>query len=326
MAQDQRKEFAAAVTEALSHAKHVADRWRLAKNLTEYLEKAVSKRWKQQTEAMNKTELPSEPAPVSSRTRWPRQPIGEARSQQVLALPKAGVPTRTIAKRLGGTQRTILRWLTQEQGTYAGLRKPRRSPLDWSTRYLRERWEAGEHNGTLLGEELKTRGYTGSSRSVSRRLATWRDHPWKRGLPISPVVIPRSPFEDVTSGEAIGWMLARPGTLSPQAEAQLNQRCQMDERISQARELTRSFLDLIRYHNRKCLERWLKDVRASSVREFLPCARRLEQDKTAILAGLSLPYSMGPVEGHITRLKLIKRQAYGRAGISSLQHRFLPAA
>jgi transposase len=55
-------------------------------------------------------------------------------------------------------------------------------------------------------------------------------------------------------------------------------------------------------------------------------ARSIERDKPAIVAGLSLPYSTGPVEGHITHLKLIKRQAAGRASLPYLQRRFLPAA
>ncbi len=100
----------------------------------------------------------------------------------------------------------------------------------------------------------------------------------------------------------------------------------MDEILAQARELTYSFLHLIRHHSSEGLESWLKDARASRIREFLTFARSVERDKTAILAGLTLPYSTGPVEGHINRLKLIKRQAYGRAGLPYLQHRFLPAA
>jgi transposase len=54
-----------------------------------------------------------------------------------------------------------------------------------------------------------------------------------------------------------------------------------------------------------------------------PFARSVERDKATIIAGLTLPYSTGPVEGHIHKLKLIKRQAYGRASLGYLQHRFL---
>ena len=213
VARDRSKEFAAAIKEALPKASHVADRWHVAKNLTEHLDKVVSARWKQLTTAAGEAEMPAGPLPVFPPAHRPRQSVGEARYQQMLALKEAGLSTGIIAKRLGVEQRTIQRWLALQHGPYAGSRKPRRSPLDWSTRYLRERWEAGERNGTVLWEELKAKGYTGSSRSVYRRLAKWRDHPPKRATPASPGSIPRSPFEDVTPGQVIGWMLARPERL-----------------------------------------------------------------------------------------------------------------
>ena len=216
------------------------------------------------------------------------------------------------------------RWLAQEHGPYAGPRKPRRSPLDWSTRYLRERWEAGERNGAVLWEELKTQGYTGSMRSVYRRLAPWRDHPRKLGSLTSTGFVARSPLEDMTPGQVIGWMVARPETLTPEVQELLDRLCQMDGTLAQAREPTQRWLDFIRHHAGEELDTWLKDVRASTVRGLLPFAQSRERDKAVILAGLMLPYSTGPVEGRITRLKLIKRQAYGRASLSYLQRRFLP--
>jgi transposase len=149
VARDRSKEFAAAITEALPHAQHVADRWHVAKNLTEHLDKVVSRRWKHLIKAGGETEMPPELIPVSTPARRPRQAAGEARYQQMLALARAGLPTRTIARRLGVGQRTIQHWLAQAHGPYAGARKPRRSPLDWSTRYLRQRWDAGERNGTV---------------------------------------------------------------------------------------------------------------------------------------------------------------------------------
>jgi hypothetical protein len=171
VARDRSKEFAAAITAALPEASHVADRWHLAKNLTEQLDKVVSARWKHLTKGRCEAETSPEPVLVTPQPRWHRQSFGEERYQQALALAQAGLPTRTIAKRLGVGARTIQRWLAQEHGPYAGRRKPRRSPLDWSTQQLRKRWEAGERNSTVLWEELKVQGYTGSLRSVYRRLA-----------------------------------------------------------------------------------------------------------------------------------------------------------
>jgi transposase len=130
----------------------------------------------------------------------------------------------------------------------------------------------------------------------------------------------------MTLGKVIGWMLARTETLSSGAIEQLDRITQMDDTLAQARDLTHGFLNFIRHHNGEGLDSWLKDVYASTFRQFRTFARSIERDKAAILAGLRLPYSTGPVEGHINRLKLIKREAYGRAGLSYLQHRFLPAA
>ena len=98
-------------------------------------------------------------------------------------------------------------------------------------------------------------------------------------------------------------MLARPGELRPEAEAQLDRITQMDDTLAQARELTHGFLDLIRHHSGEGLDNWLKDARASTVRQFHTFAHSIERDKPAILAGLTLPYSTGPGEGHINRLK-----------------------
>ena len=138
--------------------------------------------------------------------------------------------------------------------------------------------------------------------------------------------MPQRPSKTSPQGRSSGGCWPVQGSFAKTAEAQLDQITQMDGTLAQARELTHGFLDLIRHHSGEGLDTWLKDVRASSVREFLTFARSVERDKAAILAGLTLPYSTGPVEGHINRLKLIKRQAYGRAGLSYLQHRFLPAA
>lgn len=282
VARDRSKEFAAAITAALPQARHVADRWHVAKNLTEQLDEVVSARWKQLTKAVGEVETPPEPALTSHPASRPRQPVGETQYQQMLVLAQAGLPTETIAKRLGVEPRTIQRWRAQEHGPNTGTRKPRRNPFDWSTRYLRQRWDEGEHNGTVLWEELKTQGYGGSMRSVYRRLAKWRDHPHTPGSPASLGSVPRSPLEDMTPGQVIGWMLARPGTLTSQAQEQLNHLCQMDNQLAQARELTHGFLDLMRRHTAEGLDAWLKDVHASTLRQFVPFARSIERDKAAL--------------------------------------------
>jgi transposase len=79
-----------------------------------------------------------------------------------------------------------------------------------------------------------------------------------------------------------------------------------------------------RAHER--FESWLVAATASGVPDLRTFAAGLRRERTELLAALTLPWSTGPVRGHITRLKLIKRQSYGRAGLDTLKRRFLRAA
>ena len=79
---------------------------------------------------------------------------------------------------------------------------------------------------------------------------------------------------------------------------------------------------------RKCekLSTWLNEAKTCSLEEFRRFARGLEKEYDALSAALSEPWSNGQVEGHITRLKLLKRQMYGRANLDLLRLRVLHAA
>jgi transposase len=70
----------------------------------------------------------------------------------------------------------------------------------------------------------------------------------------------------------------------------------------------------------------MRSVRACPIRELNSFVAGLERDKAAVVAGLTLPYSNGQTEGQITKLKLIKRMMYGRAGFPLLRQRVLHAA
>jgi len=89
--------------------------------------------------------------------------------------------------------------------------------------------------------------------------------------------------------------------------------------------LVEEFLNLVRTLRGNALESWLERVKTTGGKELRQFASGLERDKAAVVAGLTLLYSTGPVEGHINRLKLLKRQSYGRAGLAHLSHRFLAA-
>jgi transposase len=110
------------------------------------------------------------------------------------------------------------------------------------------------------------------------------------------------------------------------AQLYLDQLCAMDADIARAYRLTQTFLAMVRERRGRDLEAWLTAATASGIDALARFARGLREDRAAVTAGLTLPWSNGPVEGQITRLKLLKRQGYGRAGVSLLRQRVRQAA
>jgi len=70
-------------------------------------------------------------------------------------------------------------------------------------------------------------------------------------------------------------------------------------------------------------EGWLERAQQSGLHAFVNLAKRVRQDEAAVRAARTFPWSNGPVEGHINRLKVLKRQAYGRAKLDLLRIRLL---
>jgi len=113
---------------------------------------------------------------------------------------------------------------------------------------------------------------------------------------------------------------------SADAQQYLDQLCQMDTRIARAHERSHAFLTMVQERRGTGLEAWMAEAMHSGIEELARFARGLQEDLAAVTAGLTLDWSNGPVEGQITRLKLLKRQAYGRAGFPLLRQRIRYAA
>ncbi|MBD6621120.1 transposase [Komarekiella sp. 'clone 1'] len=95
--------------------------------------------------------------------------------------------------------------------------------------------------------------------------------------------------------------------------------------LAEVIELGQGFAQLVRTRQREQLDLWLTQAENSILSPFRNFAKSLREDYDAVKAGVTLSVSNGPVEGHINRLKMLKRQMYGRAGIDLLERRFLLA-
>jgi len=95
--------------------------------------------------------------------------------------------------------------------------------------------------------------------------------------------------------------------------------------LAKAIDLAQDFAELLRQRQPERLDAWLKRAAQSTLKAFERFASGLREDYEAVKAGLTLPWSTGPVEGQINRLKMLKRQMFGRANIDLLRLRVLYA-
>ena len=102
--------------------------------------------------------------------------------------------------------------------------------------------------------------------------------------------------------------------------------CQASATLKKAYDLLQDFLLMVHKREGQRLDAWLAQVAESNLPELQSFASGVEKDKDAVQAGLTWPINNGMVEGHVTKLKLIKRTMYGRAGFSLLRQRVLHAS
>ena len=267
--------------------------------------------------------------PYRKRVQEQRRAQRLARYEQVLALHQAGALQQEIAERLHMTRATVSRYLKAthfpERAPYPRLE----SKLDPYHTYLSERWAAGETNGQQLWQELQTQGFTGSLMTVMRwatrqQLLSPPPPSSRRGRhQQAKQAQPEQAVAPLRTRRVAWWLLRRPDTLSTGHQAVLARMEQGNEAFGQLYRLAIQFTEMLRKRQVEQLRPWLEAAKASELRELKSLAEGMERDYAAVEAALRLPYSTGPVEGNINRLKLIKRSGYGRAGFDLLRLRVL---
>lgn len=123
-----------------------------------------------------------------------------------------------------------------------------------------------------------------------------------------------------------GWILRRPETLTEPEQLQLKTtRTQCPELDALTRHV-RSFATMLTDRQGERLPEWLDAVRQDDLPSLHTLANGIDRDRDAVIAGLTPAWSLGVVEGHVNRIKMIKRQMYGRAGFKLLLKRVLLAS
>jgi transposase len=233
------------------------------------------------------------------------------------------MPKKRIAYTVGLNRRTVSTWLAAGHFPERLPRARQLHRLDPYADYILERYDAGLDNAAQLARELRERGYTGPDQTVSRYLVELR-RTRPRG---TPGPLPPRGSAPVPSPRETAWLLrnadAKPETLAAEERAYVAALDTQCPELARARALTEKFVQMLEHHDASALDPWLAAAEASELRSF---ATGLRRDHDAVLAAVLFPWSNGQVEGHVNRVKLLKRSMYGRASFALLRKRVLRAA
>ncbi|WP_416237499.1 ISL3 family transposase [Streptomyces sp. NBC_00162] len=315
--------FAEGATAGAPQAVQVADRWHLWHNLSEAAERSIAQHRQclrvLVPETPETTEEEPDPAEESAGSPWPTGHRFADRTRAVHAtvhaLVEAGHSRRAIQQQLGMTSRTVKRYAdaAKPEDLFTGQWQARTSVLDEYKTYLDDRWNEGCTNAWKLWEEIVPLGYQGSYQRVRAYLRQ------KRTSPRPVTARPPSPRA------VAGWVLRRPENLPDAEQLQLkNVRANCPEIDALSRHV-RSFATMLTERQGERLPDWLDAVKQDDLPSLHTLAAGIDRDRDAVIAGLTLTWNSGVVEGHVNRIKMLKRQMFGRAGFTLLRKRVLLA-
>ena len=349
VSRDRQGVYAEGARRGAPEAVQVADLFHLVLNLTQAVERELAVNRRQlRIASPSAPELPSSPTEeVKSQTNQIRvrssivmqqMEVAQQRRQQKLELFRtikqmraAGMKISLIARQLGLCRRRIDKWIQLDELPERSRMQPRPGMPESFRDYLRQSWEAGCRHGRTLFAEIRKLGYIGCYSGLAKFLSPWRQPRAETRRAISA-------FPDALQLQVTTSTGSR--QLSPQVAVALLGKIRAELTSKQAqivdtlkrqcpgfavmRKLVFSFRAILRGGKVTTLHRWMEDARKTGIHSLVRFVRTLKQDLSAVESAVSKPWSNGPVEGHINRLKMLKRQMYGRAGIELLRARLLP--
>lgn len=309
-----------AIKQAATGAIEVADRWHLLQNLSVVVEKTCHQhraclRKHAQGRTRPDASVPDTWVPDQS-AALPKTAVVERtlhRHADILDLVDKGWTISAIARRLGMDRKTVRHFRDTAVGVLIESARHRRTGLLAPFHpYLQARFFNGCTDASRLFREVRERGFGGTVQTVRRYVATLRDGTAIR-VP-APTPSPRA----ITS-----WIMRRPESQSEDDKVRLSDVCLACPDIARACDIAQRFTALVRERTGHLLPDWISDVERDAPQPIRGFARFMKFDIDAVTAGLTLQYSSGVVEGHVNRIKTIKRQMYGRASFHVLRARVL---
>ena len=349
VSRDRAGAYADGVRQGAPAAVQVADRFHIMKNATDALEKVLVRQHrflrlaaKDQEPSGTESDTGAtlltpdtdvSPSVPTAHTRVQREQETRlvrkrARYEQVQALQVQGYSYRAIARLLALSRETVTRLARADAPPEHRRHIKRPSIMDPFESYLQERWAAGERNSAQLFTEIREQGFPGSPVLVRQRLARWRMRPGQFGG-ATPTDSGNSLPQRFFSPRQTLWLLLDDHTAAhtcgrhAQAQRYVTRLRELSPTIQQAQDIIGHFRHLLRTRDLAGFRAWLPHALRSVIPEVRGFARGLCRDRSAVEAAFVLDWSNGQVEGQVNRLKMLKRQTYGRANFDLLRHRVL---
>lgn len=335
VARDRAGAYSEAVKVALPAARQVADRWHLLGNLRDNVERMLHRIGPQLRQAAQQVEFTNVPMgrqgllPSAALRNWQR--LSEDRRaarlalyQQVMELHGQGHKMKPIARTLGISQPTVRKFIFAGSFPERAPRSRGPTPLDEHRDFIEARIGTGCRCPAQIWHEIRVRGYTGSRSAVHDCVARLLSPPGEDPL-LRPVrrTIP-IPSARRVFGWLAGWTKLNPDKpKKDEHERFVAALCKIEPSVAEVRSLTRQFLGIMHRRRPKEFDRWLRRLERCGVKELQRFAKSLRADLPAVRAAFTVSWSNGQTEGHVNRLKFLKRQMYGRASVELLRLRVL---
>jgi transposase len=310
VARDRGGGYGEAAAKALPHAVQVADRWHLMENASRAFLDAVRKSMRRIRAVIGATTINPELLTAAERLQYEGYLRREETNAVILALSKNGTSIKQIVRQTGYSRKLVRQVI---RGERSDVFRTRQSSLDLHLPWLDDQWASGCRNGAELWRRLTARGFRGSLRVISE-WATRRRRAEKADA---------QNLQRIPSARTIARLMTIGRDLLSKAETVTVAAIETGvPTLVEAREIIAEFHIMIRRKAEAGLTPWIERARASLVASF---ASGVVKDEAAVRAAITLPWSKGQTEGQITRLKLVRRQMYGRGKIDLLQARLIGA-
>ena len=307
VARDRGGGYALATAQALPQADQVADRWHLMENASHAFLDVVRKSMRQVRMAIGTATINPKLLTAAERLQYQGYLRREEANAVIRGFVADGVSIKEIVRRTGHS-RKLVRSVVRGQRT--DIFRVRQTSLEPRLPWLEAQWDAGQRNGAELWRQLRFAGFGGGLRVVTewatrRRRAEKAEH----GLGYAPA-----------ARTIVRLMTLERNNLT---KAQTITVAAIEERLPdlvEARDVVEGFHDMLRRKSSGDLEAWIERAAKSLVASF---ANGVIRDRAAIQNAITSQWSNGQTEGQITKLKLVKRQMYGRGKLDLLEARVI---